>query len=407
MNNALLNKRYTIKAFDQKGSRPIELAHPENMSPHPLSFLELPFDPEYSLYNNRMTPEHLNNITPDEQYWAIRRDVILRNTGEFPVQISGKDARKFANYIFAGRNIFNYKVGRCSYQFACYINGGMITDGVLLHLADDKLWMAQADGEIFKWYLAHSKDFEVKISDPNVFVSQIQGPKSMKLLEDLIDDEMPNPWKYFDIATVNICGDPVIITRTGFSNELGWEIYLQPENKIEEIGELIMKKGKKYNIALTGTPVFRARRIEAGLLSAGNDFDKNTNPFQAGLSKFIDFEKGDFIGRDILLKSNKDRLVWGMRVRKGIAKKGRFVFKNSKSIGKICSSTWSPYQECGVCIVRLDEESFFNEKEVEVEGIDGEIYSAQLCSLPMIDKERLIVTGKSNKIPNEPKPWEG
>ena len=108
MNNALLNKRYTIKAFEQKGSRPIELAHPENMSPHPLSFLELPFDPEYSLYNNRMTPEHLNNITPDEQYWAIRRDVILRNTGEFPVQISGKDARKFANC----RGAIGYSVRR-------------------------------------------------------------------------------------------------------------------------------------------------------------------------------------------------------------------------------------------------------------------------------------------------------
>ena len=89
MHSEILNKRFTIKAFEQKGGRPIELAHTENMIPHPLTYLELPFDPEYTLYNNRLNPEHLNNITPDEQYWAIRQNVILRNTGEFPIEISG------------------------------------------------------------------------------------------------------------------------------------------------------------------------------------------------------------------------------------------------------------------------------------------------------------------------------
>ena len=74
----------------------------------------------------------------------------------------------------------------------------MITDGVMLHLNKNKLWMAQADGELFKWYLAFSNNFDVKISDPNVFVTQIQGPRSMDLLSELIDDELS--WKYFDVA---------------------------------------------------------------------------------------------------------------------------------------------------------------------------------------------------------------
>ena len=123
--NPIINKRFTIKAFDQKGTRPLELAHPENMKLHPWAYMELPLDPEYSLYNNRMTPEYLNNITPDEQYWAVRTGVILRNTGEFPVEISGPDALKFANYVFT-RNIEKIRPGRCSYQFACYHDGGMI-----------------------------------------------------------------------------------------------------------------------------------------------------------------------------------------------------------------------------------------------------------------------------------------
>ena len=202
-------KRFTIKAFDQKGDRPLELSRPGNMKSHPWSYMELPFDPEYELYNNRMTPASLNNITPDEQYWAVRTGVILRNTGEFPVEISGKDAFKFANYIFT-RDVNKIKSGRCSYQFACYHDGGMITDGVMLHFKD-KLWMAQADGDLINWYLAHSKDFDVKINDPNVWVSQIQGPKSLDLLHAVIDGKLEQPLNYFDFCKVFINGEEVII----------------------------------------------------------------------------------------------------------------------------------------------------------------------------------------------------
>ena len=151
MHASILNARYTIKSIPIVDRRPSELA--ENMKPHPLSFMELPFDPEYSLYNRRMTPERLNNVSDDEQYWAVRQKVIFRNTGEFPVEISGPDAEKFANYIFA-RDISRLKVGRCSYNFALYNNGHIITDGVLLRFAQDRFWMVQADGELMTWYLS-------------------------------------------------------------------------------------------------------------------------------------------------------------------------------------------------------------------------------------------------------------
>ena len=129
MHQEILKNRYTIKAFENKGNRPVEISPPLSMKPHPLSYMELPFDPEYFLYNNRMSPESLNKATPDEQYWAVRQSVIFRNTGEFPVEISGPDAEKFANYIFT-RDVTKIKPGRCSYQFACYHDGGMIRDAV-------------------------------------------------------------------------------------------------------------------------------------------------------------------------------------------------------------------------------------------------------------------------------------
>ena len=403
MHETILNKRYTIKAIPIEDRRPIELS--ANMRPHPLSFMELPFDPEYSLYNNRMTPERLNNVTDDEQYWAIRQKVIFRNTGELPIEISGPDAEKFANRVFA-RDVSRVKVGRCSYNFVLYHHGGMITDGVMLRLAEDKFWMAQADGELIKWYMANAHGFDVTVSDPNVWVTQVQGPRSMDVLRDVIDGDFPDPWRYFDIATVSIAGEEVIISRTGFSNELGWEFYLRPENNAQKIGNHIWEIGLKYGMILTGTPVFRARRIEAGLMGT-TEFDSTTTPFDAGLGHFVQMDKQNFIGREALEKADKRSRTFGMRVLGGIAERGRTISIGDDFIGTVCSSTWSPYQECGVALVRMDDPEMGPSTEVKVTGTDGKTYSAKLCSLPMYDSEGAIARGKNTTIPNGPKPWKG
>ncbi len=402
MHPNILNKRYIIKAIPVEGRRPIELG--SIMKSHPLSYMELPFDPEYSLYNNRMTPERLNHVTDDEQYWAVRQKVILRNTGEFPVEISGPDAEKFANRVFA-RDVSVVKVGRCSYNFALYHSGGMITDGIILRLAEDKFWMVQADGELLKWYIAHAADYNVTISDPNVWVSQIQGPRSMDVLKDVIDGDFPTAWRYFDIATVSIAGEKVIITRTGFSSELGWEFYLQPENNAEKVGNRIWEIGQKHEMILTGTPVFRARRIEAGLMSQA-EFDSTTTPFDSGLGHFLNMEKADFIGKAALEKADKRSRTFGMRVMGGIAERGRSVLVEGNKVGNVCSSTWSPYQQCGVALVRMDNPEMGPGTEVKVIGIDGKTYHSKLCKLPMYDSSGAIVRGKITTIPVSPKPWK-
>ena len=404
MHHEITKRRFMIKAIINEGDRPTEIAHPENNGAHPLSYLELPHDPEYSLYNNRMTPEFLNNALPDDQYWAVRKNVILRNTGEFPVEISGPDAVKFANYIFT-RDVAKIAIGRCSYQFACFHDGGMITDGVMLHLAADKLWMAQADGDLFNWYLAHAANYDVRVFDPKVWVTQIQGPNSMQVLKEVIDGEMPRNWRYFDIAKVKIAGEVVIITRTGFSNELGWEIYLEPQHDAIKIGNMIWEVGQRHNMMLTGTPGFRARRIEAGLLSAGSDFNSTTTPYEVGLSRFVDMSKGDFIGRNALKESEVQNKIFGIKVRNSIAKRKEFFSDEGIVLGKVTSSTWSPFFECGVGIVRVEDKTLDIGANITVEGIDNNNYSAQLCTLPMYDGEGLIVRGKCKRVPAGPDPW--
>ena len=391
--------RFVAKAISNKGHRPRELAR--TMPAHPLSYMELPFDPEYTLYNSRLTPEALNTASDDEMYWAVRSNVIFRNTGELPIEISGPDAETLLNTIFT-RSVSKIKPGRCSYQFACYHDGGMITDGVLLRLAEERFWMAQADGDLFSWYKAHAEGLDVVISDPNIWVSQIQGPKSLELLSALLDGNLPDPFRYFDCAEVSIAGQTCWISRSGFTNELGWEVYLLPETDIAAIGDKIMSIGAKFDILLTGTPVFRARRIEAGLLNAGSDFGADTTPFEAGLGNFVDFDDRDFIGRKALEVADKSSRTWGMRVTGGIAQLGQVMRVGKTIVGRVCSSGYSPYQGCGVCIVRMDDPSMGPGTKVKVLCADGSTQQGELCTLPMYDEERLIPRGKRIAIPNRP-----
>ena len=404
MHKSLKNLRFTIKPFIQDQNKPVELAR--TLAIHPLTYQELPYDPEYSQYAGRLTTEKLNNATPDEQYWKTRKEIILRHTGEHPYEISGPDALNLLQKIFP-RDISKVRKGRCSYQFACYHDGGMITDGLLLRIEEDKFWFAQADGEMFTWYKANAQNLDVKISEPNVWVSQIQGPLSMELLDHLLKEKISNRWKYFDWEEVIIANEKVIISRTGFTNELGWEIYFRPENNTEAIGDLILEEGKKMGMIITATPSFRGRRIEAGLLSAGQDFTKDTNPFSVGLGRFVDLEKKDFIGKSALINSDKKCKTWGIRVVEGVAKKGETISLNNKIIGKVTSSTWSPYQVCGVGIVHMQDSEYKPGLVVDVDCMDGKPHKAQLCELPMYDPKGEIVRGLKKDIPKKPKPWPG
>ena len=212
------------------------------MLAHPLSYQELAYDTEYILYNGRLTPNRLTNATDDEMYRKVRREVILRHTGELPIEISGPDAETLLNRVFT-RDVGKVKPGRCSYQFACYHDVRMITDRVLLRLSEDQFWMAQADGNLFNWYKAHAAGLDVHITDPNVWVSQIQGPRAMEVLEAVADGPSPEPFRYFDCAEVSIAGESCIISRSGFTNVLGWEVYLLPDTDIAAIGEHILSVG--------------------------------------------------------------------------------------------------------------------------------------------------------------------
>ena len=397
MPEELDNLRFAAKPLPDEGARPVEMAAP-TMRVHPLTYLELDHDPEYVLYNHRLTPSWLSNATADEMYWKVRREVVLRNTGELPIEISGPDAERLLNRIFT-REISKVSAGRCSYQFACYADGGMITDGVLLRLGNDRFWMAQANGDIFSWYRAHAHDLDVEVFDPDVWISQVQGPRALEVLAEAIDGPYPDPFRYFDLAEVTIAGQPIVISRSGFTNELGWEFYMAPSIDHSAVGDRIMEVGQPHGIIISSMQAFRARRIEAGLLNAGTDFDQSITPYEAGLGDFVDMNKTDFIGREALSRADKRRRVWGMRIEGGVPQLGRVMRQNDQLAGRVTASAWSPFQDCGVAIVRLDDADLGPGATFEVDCIDGSSHRGEVCDLPMYDKAREIPRGKRVSIP--------
>lgn len=391
------NVRFVVLPLPAEGGHQSDFAR--TMASHPLVHQELPYDPQFTIYNRRLTAMSMTSATPEEAYWRLRSQAILRHTGELPIEVRGPDAEKLLDLVFT-RRVGKTKVGRCSYQIACYPDGGLLLDGVLVRLAEDRFWYGQADGDLTQWLRAHAEGMEVEVFDPEVWISQIQGPDSLKVLEAALDGPYPERFRYFDAAEVRIAGQDVVITRTGFTSELGWEIYFPQGIDIRAIGERILEAGESYG--LIPVAIGGARRIEGGLLNAGTDFDETVTPFAAGLGPLVDLEKAQFVGKGALQQADTRRRTWGLRVDGGVAALGMGLRIGGRGAGQVCSSAWSPFLRCGVAIIRLDDPEHGPGTEVEVDCSDGEVRSGAVCELPMYDKEGLIPRGKADERPSPP-----
>lgn len=373
----------------------------QSMMPHPLVHQELPHDPDFGIYNRRLRSLSYGKAEMQDLYWRLRRQVMLAHTGELPTEIKGPDAEALLERVFT-RSVSRVRVGRCSYQIACYADGGTIMDGVLLRLAPDRFWYVQGDGEFYSWLRAHAAGFDVEVFNPRVFVSQVQGPRSMDVLAEIADDGMPEPFRYFDMAEIRVGGEPMVVSRTGFTNELGWEFYLEPGVDADAIGERIMEAGKPHNIHTMPAEVTNARRIEGGLLFSGTDFDDSVTPFEAGLGSLVDFDKGDFIGREALSAADPRNRTWGLRCAGGTARHGETLHADGASAGRVTSSAWSPYLQCGVALVRLNDPDAGPGTVLDVECTDGQTYQAEVCKLPLYDRDGDIPRGRATELPEIP-----
>lgn len=373
----------------------------QSMLPHPLVHQELPHDPVFGVYNGRLRSLDYGNVDMADLYWRLRRQVGLAHTGEVATEVRGPDAAAMLDRVFT-RDVTRLRVGRCSYQLACFPDGGMIMDGVLMRLASDRFWYVQGDGEFFVWLRAHADGFDVDVSDADVWISQVQGPRSMDVLAEASDDGLPEPFNYFGLAEIHIGGQPVVISRTGYTGELGWEFYFRPDVDADAIGERILRAGAVHRIHTIPAAATNARRIEAGLQFAGTDFDDGVTPFAAGLGAFVDLEKPDFIGAAALAQADKRSRTWGLTCARGVPRQGDTMSLDGAPAGRVLSSAWSPFLQRGVAIVRMANAELGPGTRLAVECIDGRIHDGDVSELPLYDRAGDIPRGKITEIPEIP-----
>ncbi|KNG92498.1 hypothetical protein ATO11_17160 [Pseudaestuariivita atlantica] len=371
------------------------------MTRHPYHRIEAPKGPHYCVYNRRHMAVCFDDHSTEDGYWLLRQKAAVLHTGEFPLQFQGPDAEALLNKLFT-KDISKVKAMRCGYGLACYPDGGLLVDGILLRLAEDTFWYAQADGDFYSWARAHAAGMDVAITDPDVFVSQVQGPAALDILAAASDTGMPDRFGYFAVARVPFGGQEVVISRTGYTNELGWEFYTEPHHDAEALWAHLSAAGKPFGMEIFGLDAMNIRRIEAGILNAGSDFNTSTTPFDVGLGRFVDMDKADFIGKSALAGAATEPRLHGIRCDGGEPLIAAKVQLDGKDAGVVTAGAHSPFLGHGIGYALMDSAEHGIGTRITVGCRDGAQHPAELVALPMYDPQAEIPRGKRVDIPVRP-----
>ena len=252
----------------------------------------------YTTYNHMLFPIRFADL--EAEYWHLIEHVTVWDVAvERQVEITGPDALAFVNRL-TPRDVARCAVGQGKYVLITAPNGGIINDPVLLRLGERHFWLALADSDVLLWAegVALNSGLRVEIREPDVSPLQIQGPKAKAVVQTLFGDAVARlPYYHFTETTLD--GIPVVVTRTGWTGEIGYEIYLRDGSRGTELWERVMAAGKPHRIRPTGPSDIR--RIEAGILNWGADITLDNNPYEVGLERLIDRDKrDDYIGRRAL-----------------------------------------------------------------------------------------------------------
>ncbi len=328
---------------------------------------------------------------PKTAYWAFRRNAALMDTPERPVEISGLDAVGFLERLFT-RRVADMKPGQGRYVLACTHEGGLFMDGIVFRLDDNCFWFVQPDCELDAWLLAHRQGFEVSVSDPQSRVLQIQGPKSLQVMHAATGGALDETFRYFRIGLFSIGGEDVYVSRTGWTGELGYEVYTRgDETDCLKLWNHLMNAGAPVDMAVSTMQSINIRRIEAGILDAGSDFDSTMTPFEAGLDKFVDFDKGDFIGRGALLDARRGTRIYGLRCDGMTPRSGDLVLDDSGIVGCITTGEYSPYLKTGIGYVRFDLPGQWSGKTLVLRSLRDGDRNCVINTLPFYDAEKRLV----------------
>ncbi len=348
----------------------------------------------FSVYNHMYIPRDFGN--PEENFWNLVNNAILCDVAvERQVEITGPDAAKFVQML-TSRDLSNLAVGQCKYILITNADGGVLNDPILLRLAENHFWISLADSDILLWAqgVASFAGMDVKICEPDVSPLQLQGPMSGEIMRALFGDSIMD-LRYYWMREVELDGVPMIVSRTGWSSELGYELYLQDSSKGDEVWEKIMAAGAPFGLKPGHTSAIR--RIEGGMLSYHADADINTNPFELGLDRLVNLDmEADFIGKQALRRIKEEGvsrkqvgLVLDGEPLSGPNTKFWPIEVDGELVGKVTSAVYSPRLKQNIALAMVSVDVAQIGTEVEVFTAGGSV-RASVVERPFYDPKKRL-----------------
>ena len=350
----------------------------------------------FSVYNHMYIPRDFGS--PEQNFWnLIEKSILCDVAVERQVEITGPDAFKFTQ-LLTPRDLSKLAVGQCKYVLITNNDGGILNDPVLLRLGENHFWLSLADSDILLWAqgVAINSGLDVKITEPDVSPLQLQGPNSQEIMVKLFGDDIRN-LKYYWLKEYNLNDIPLIVSRTGWSSELGYEIYLRDSSKGNKLYEKIMEAGKKHGLQPGHTSSIR--RIEGGMLSYHADADINTNPFELGFDRLVNLDSDiNFIGKEALKKIKHNgitRKQVGVEIDCKPLSGPNTTFwelkKNNVNIGKVTSAVYSPRLKKNIALAMVSVEQSEIGNEFQVTTNEG-TFNCIVVEKPFYDPKKKIAS---------------
>ncbi|MDC0963738.1 glycine cleavage T C-terminal barrel domain-containing protein [Candidatus Pseudothioglobus singularis] len=351
----------------------------------------------FSVYNHMYIPRDFGD--PVQNFWNLVNDAILCDVAvERQVEITGPDAAQFVQ-LLTPRNLSECAVGQCKYVLITDENGGVLNDPVLLRLAENHFWLSLADSDILMWAkgVAVNSGLDVNLGEPDVSPLQLQGPKSGEIAKAIFGERIDD-LKYYWLEEFELNGIPLIISRTGWSSELGYEIYLRDGSRGNELWDHIMGAGKPMGLVPGHTSTIR--RIEGGMLSYQADMDYTVNPFELGLGRLVDLEMdADFIGKKALKKIKSDgikRTQVGIEISCTPLKHPNTsywpIMVGSEEVGYITSAVYSPRLDKNIALAMMDVNHSAIDTAAETTTPEGN-FPIKVVQKPFYDPKKKITSG--------------
>jgi len=348
----------------------------------------------FSVYNHMYIPRDFGS--PEKNFWNLIENAILCDVAvERQVEITGPDAYKFIQ-LLTPRDLSKLSIGQCKYVLIVNNEGGILNDPILLRLGENHFWLSLADSDILLWAqgVALNSGLNVKIIEPDVSPLQLQGPTSGEIMIKLFGDSIKD-LKYYWLREYTLDGIPLIVSRTGWSSELGYEIYLRDSSKGNELYEKIMTAGKDYGLQPGHTSSIR--RIEGGMLSYHADADINTNPYELGLDRLVNLDsKVNFIGKEALKKIQQkgiNRIQVGLELEGEPLKGPNTTFwsiqKEDEIIGKVTSAIYSPRlkKNIALAMTKINQSKIGNKLKIKTNEND---INCTVVEKPFYDPKKKI-----------------